>query len=96
MDMLHLIGGAKIPSSQLPDSILGQLEYKGTFNPSSGYPVSPEKGWFYIAIANALISGVDYKVGDWAVYNGVSWDKVDNTDAVASVNGKLGVGYFIW
>ena len=29
-------------------------------------------------------------VGDWAVYNGSSWDKVDNTDAVASVNEKTG------
>ena len=86
-----LDSGAKIPNSQLPDSILGQLEYKGTFNPSSGYPASPEKGWFYISIANAAISGADYKVGDWAVYNGVSFDKVDNTDAVASINGKLGV-----
>jgi len=85
-----LDSSAKIPTSQLPDSILGQLEYKGTFNPSGGYPVSPEKGWYYIAIANALISGVDYKVGDWAVYNGVSWDKIDNTDAVMSVNGKSG------
>ena len=44
-------------------------------------PLVLKKGWFYISIANALISGVDYKVGDWAVYNGVSWDKVDNTDA---------------
>ena len=86
-----LDSNAKIPSSLLPDSVLGQLEYKGTFNPNSGYPVSPEKGWFYISIANALISGVDYQVGDWAVFNGSTWDKVDNTDAVMSVNGKLGV-----
>ena len=49
-----------------------------------------KKGWFYIAIANAVISNDDYKVGDWAVYNGVSWDKVDNTDSVASVNTKTG------
>ncbi|HOH94958.1 MAG TPA: hypothetical protein PK612_02215, partial [Bacilli bacterium] len=86
-----LDGNAKIPSSLLPDSVLGQLEYKGTFNPNNGYPSSPEKGWFYIAIADALISGVDYQVGDWAVFNGSTWDKIDNTDAVMSVNGKLGV-----
>jgi len=55
-----LDNNAKIPSSLLPDSVLGQLEYKGTFNPNNGYPVSPEKGWYYIAIANALIGGVDY------------------------------------
>jgi hypothetical protein len=29
-------------------------------------------------------------VGDWAVYNGTAWQKVDNTDAVTSVNGFTG------
>jgi hypothetical protein len=29
-------------------------------------------------------------VGDWAVYNGTVWQKVDNTDAVTSVNGYTG------
>jgi hypothetical protein len=29
-------------------------------------------------------------VGDWAVYNGTAWQKVDNTDAVTSVNGYTG------
>lgn len=81
---------AKIPSSLLPDSVLGQLEYKGTFTPTA-YPSSPEKGWFYISIGNGTIGGVDFQVGDWAVFNGSTWDKVDNTDAVMSVNGKLGV-----
>lgn len=85
-----LDNNAKIPSSLLPDSVLGQLEYKGTFNPTA-YPLSPEKGWFYISIGNGIIGGVDYQVGDWAVFNGSTWDKVDNTDAVMSVNGKLGV-----
>jgi hypothetical protein len=29
-------------------------------------------------------------VGDWAVYNGTAWQKIDNTDAVTSVNGYTG------
>ena len=85
-----LDNNAKIPSTLLPDSVLGQLEYKGTFTPTA-YPSSPEKGWFYISIGNGVIGGVDFQVGDWAVFNGLTWDKVDNTDAVMSVNGKLGV-----
>jgi hypothetical protein len=32
----------------------------------------------------------DWLVGDWAVYNGTAWQKVDNTDAVTSVNGFTG------
>jgi hypothetical protein len=32
----------------------------------------------------------DWKVGDWAVYNGTAWQKIDNTDSVTSVNGFTG------
>ena len=32
----------------------------------------------------------DWQVGDWAVYNGTAWQKIDNTDAVTSVNGYTG------
>jgi hypothetical protein len=32
----------------------------------------------------------DWQVGDWAIYNGTVWQKVDNTDAVSSVNGQTG------
>jgi hypothetical protein len=32
----------------------------------------------------------DWKVGDWAVFNGSVWEKIDNTDAVTSVNGYTG------
>ena len=32
----------------------------------------------------------DWKVGDWAIFNGSVWQKIDNTDAVTSVNGYTG------
>ena len=32
----------------------------------------------------------DWQVGDWAVYNGSAWQKIDNTDLVTSVNGYTG------
>ena len=32
----------------------------------------------------------DWQVGDWAVFNGTVWQKIDNTDAVTSVNGQTG------
>lgn len=86
-----LNSSSKIDSTYLSDSILGQLEYKGVFDCSGGtYPSSPSTGWYYIASVGGTISGTVYTVGDWLVYNGASWDKVDNTDAVASVNTKTG------
>ena len=33
---------------------------------------------------------ITYAVGDWVISNGTSWEKVDNTDAVTSVFGRLG------
>jgi limonene-1,2-epoxide hydrolase len=41
------------------------------------------KGWYYkVATAGTTsIDGIaDWAVGDWIVYNGTVWDKVDNTD----------------
>jgi hypothetical protein len=32
----------------------------------------------------------DWKLGDWVIFNGTTWDKVDNTDSVISVNGFTG------
>ena len=76
----------KIPLSEIPDSILGQLKYMGVWNFSSGLPTGAQKGNYWIA----SVSGNGYEVGDWAVYNGTSFDKVDNTDAVSSVAGRTG------
>ena len=76
----------KIPLSEIPDSILGQLKYMGVWDFGSGLPTGAEKGNYWIA----SVSGNGYEVGDWAVYNGTSFDKVDNTDAVSSVAGRTG------
>jgi hypothetical protein len=87
-----LDANGKISTTLLPDTVLGQLSYKGTWDASTGsYPASPSSGDFWIASSAGIISTVDYEVGDWAVYNGSSWDKVDNSDKVSSVAGKTGV-----
>src|SRR5574344_649832 len=81
----------KIPFANIPDSILGQLEYQGVWDASTGnFPAATEKGQYWIASSNGTGSTISYSVGDWAVYNGTAFDKVDNSDAVFSVNGKLG------
>ena len=76
----------KIPLSEIPDSILGQLKYMGVWDFGSGLPTGAQKGNYWIT----SVSGNGYEVGDWAVYNGTSFDKVDNTDAVSSVAGRTG------
>jgi hypothetical protein len=81
-----LVNG-KIPTAQLPDSIAGQLHYLGVRNMSTALPAAAGlAGGYYIT----SVAGNGYAVGDWAISNGASWDKIDNTDAVSSVNGKTG------
>jgi hypothetical protein len=33
----------------------------------------------------------DWLVGDWAIFNGTVWQKIDQTNLVSSVNGQVGV-----
>lgn len=86
-----LDGNGKIPVAQLPDSILGQLEYQGVWDASGGAaPGSPSKGFYWVISVAGTISAVPYAVGDWLVHNGTTFDKVDNTDAVTMVAGRTG------
>ena len=80
-----LDANGKITLTQIPDNVLGQLEYQGVWDFTT-LPTATQKGQYWIA----SVSGNGYIVGDWAVWNGVSFDKVDNTDAVASVAGRTG------
>lgn len=79
------------------NSVLGGAIYEGTWNANTNSPTltssSGTKGYYYVVSvsgATNLDGIIDWKVGDWAIYNGTTWDKVDNTDAVSSVNGLVG------
>ena len=92
-----LDGSGTVPVSQLPAAVLGALSYQGTWNASTNTPTLTSsvgtKGYYYVvSVAGSTnLNGItDWKVGDWAVYNGSAWQKVDNTDAVTSVNGYTG------
>jgi hypothetical protein len=85
-----LDGSGKVPTSQLPASVLGSLNYKGTFSAAGGsYPASPAKGDYYVISVAGTISGHAYAV-DWITYDGTTWDYVDNSTKVSSVFGRTG------
>jgi hypothetical protein len=78
-------------------ALVGGVIYKGTWNASTNTPTlasgTGAKGDYYIVTVDGStnLDGIsDWKVGDWAIFNGTTWDKVDNTDAVSSVNGYTG------
>ena len=92
-----LDGGGTVPVSQLPAAVLGALSYQGTWNASTNTPTLTSsvgtKGYYYVVnvAGSTNLNGItDWLVGDWAVFNGSVWQKVDNTDAVTSVNGYTG------
>lgn len=89
-----LDSGAKIPIANLPDSVVGQVEYQGTWNASTNIPSLPSastsKGHYYVVATAGTYQTISYAIGDWVISNGTAWEKVDNTDAVTTVFGRLG------
>ncbi len=89
------------PNPSATGSVTGGLEYKGSYNANTNSPVltSSLKGDFYIVSVAGTLAGVSLDVGDHIVFNqdaaspinSAMFDKIDNTDAVASVNGQTGV-----
>lgn len=92
-----LDGGGTVPTSQLPAAVLGALKYQGTWDANANSPTLASsvgtQGYYYVvSVAGSTnLNGItDWKIGDWAIYNGTAWQKIDNTDAVTSVNGYTG------
>lgn len=92
-----LDGSGQVPLSQLPTAIQGALNYQGVWNASTNTPTLASgvgtKGYFYVVdvAGSTNLDGItSWAVGDWAVFNGTVWQKIDNTDAVTSVNGYTG------
>ena len=91
-----LDAGGKIPSAQLPNSV---MDYKGTWNASTNTPTLADgtgnAGDVYIcdtAGTQDLGSGdITFAEGDWIIYNGSTWEKSINSDRITSVNGQTGV-----
>ena len=90
-----LDSSGKVPTSQIP--LQGDLNYQGTWNASTNTPTLTSsvgtQGYYYVVnvAGTTNLNGItDWQIGDWAIYNGTVWQKVDNTDAVSSVNGQTG------
>jgi hypothetical protein len=79
-------------------AITGALVYQGAWNASTNTPTLASgvgvSGYYYVvSVAGSTnLDGItDWQVGDWAIFNGTAWQKVDQTNTVSSVNGQVGV-----
>jgi hypothetical protein len=89
-----LDSGGKVPVAQLPNSV---MEYKGTYNASTNTPTlvdgTGNTGDVYrVTVAGAGVDSLNFVVGDYAIYNGSTWEKAHSgSDAVVTVNGFAGI-----
>ena len=78
-------------------TITGTLNYRGTWNASTNTPTLTSSvgtnGYYYVVnvAGSTNLNGItDWQVGDWAIFNGSTWQKIDQTNTVTSVNGQSG------
>ena len=75
----------------------GGLSYQGTWNASTNTPSlassTGTNGYYYIvSVAGSTnLNGItDWQVGDWLLFNGSVWQKIDQSNLVTSVNSQTG------
>ncbi len=82
-----------VPLSQLPASIAGAVSYQGGWNASTNVPTLSSgigtKGHHYIVTTagTTTLNGINlWSVGDWAVFDGTAWEKVNGSSSEAFSN----------
>ena len=78
-------------------SVAGGLSYQGTWNASTNTPTLASgvgvNGYYYITATagSTNLDGItDWQIGDWLMFNGSVWQKIDQSNLVTSVAGKTG------
>ena len=84
----------KILELYLPSSVIGQSSYIGTWDANTNNPTLSDpttvNGDYYITNVAGTYLSVSYEIGDWVISNGIAWEKIDNTDDVKTVFGRIG------
>ena len=78
-------------------SVAGGLSYQGTWNASANTPTLASgvgtNGYYYIVATagSTNLDGItDWQIGDWLMFNGTVWQKIDQSNLVTSVNSQTG------
>jgi hypothetical protein len=78
-------------------NVAGGLSYQGTWNASTNTPTLTSSvgtnGYYYITgtAGSTNLNGItDWQIGDWLMFNGTVWQKIDQSNLVTSVNGQTG------
>jgi len=78
-------------------TVVGGLTYQGTWNASTNTPTLTSSvgtnGYYYVVATagSTNLNGItDWQIGDWLLFNGSVWQKIDQSNLVTSVNGQTG------
>ena len=66
------------------------IENSETSTKNNTYGYKDMEGVYFICQASGTFAGNSFEKGDWIISTGAKWEKIDNTDAVKSVNGEMG------
>ena len=66
------------------------IENSATSTKDNTYGYKDMEGVYFICQASGTFAGNSFETGDWIISTGSAWEKIDNTDAVTSVNGQTG------
>jgi len=88
----------KLDIGWMPDAVVGGMNYQGAWDATLNTPTLADgtgtKGHYYVVRTGGtqdLGSGsLTFNAGDWVVHNGYIWEKMDHTDQVTSVHGRIG------
>lgn len=76
-----------IDSGYLPPAAIGGMDYQGTWDAATNTPslvtsTGTKNHYYIVSVAGTTnLDGItDWQPGDWAVYDGTTWEKIDNTD----------------
>ena len=78
-------------------SVAGGLSYQGTWNASTNTPTlassTGTNGYYYIVATagSTNLNGItDWKIGDWLLFNGSTWQKIDQSETLQSITSTDG------
>ena len=88
-----LDGSSYVPLANINPALFGGPKFIGTWDADTNTPTlsdggattSPSQGDYYriSAPGATLIDGNDdWGIGDWIIFNGTAWDKIDNSESV--------------
>lgn len=73
-------------------AVAGGLSYQGTWNASTNTPTLTSgvgiNGYYYVVATagSTNLDGItDWQIGDWLLFNGTAWQKIDQSDIIQSI-----------